>query len=219
MHARTNTHFALRKSTALTVPVSFSNKSMTADMWLVSTKLGEGQKNGKTDLTKDERWEYWRGWESSVWGVVLNGVVVRQITTYVPHICRSVSGGWGVWTQVKCAWAMRLCVQGRSCQGLIECLYMTSSCWGLGCALGKVENNERRTAAKQNRIHLYLPTAAWPCVRTASACHSHAPLHLKHGTGGKNGFGTAAGASLLLPNYKKKGTTTTTTPEEGITLI
>lgn len=55
MHARTNTHFALRKSTALTVPVSFSNKSMTADMWLVSTKLGEGQKNGKTDLTKDER--------------------------------------------------------------------------------------------------------------------------------------------------------------------
>lgn len=216
MHAHTHKLCSEEIHCINTVPVSFSNKSMTADMWLVSTKLGEGQKNGKTDLTKDERWEYWRGWESSVWGVVLNGVVVRQITTYVPHICRSVSGG------CECKWSVHepcaLCVQGRSCQGLIECLYMTSSCWGLGCALGKVENNERRTAAKQNRIHLYLPTAAWPCVRTASACHSYAPLHLKHGTGGKNGFGAAAGASLLLPNYKKKGTTTTT-PEEGITLI
>lgn len=29
--------------------------NVTADMWLNSTKLGEGQKNRKTDLTPDER--------------------------------------------------------------------------------------------------------------------------------------------------------------------
>lgn len=142
-------------------------------MWLNSTKLGEGRRNRKTDLTPDERWKNYRGWESYVVCKELCWVVVRQITTYVPHICRTASGG--AQAQVKCVWAMRtVCVHGRSCQGLIECLYMTSSCWGLGCALGKVENNEWRTAAKHNRIHLYLPTAAWPCVWTAPAYHCHA---------------------------------------------
>lgn len=75
-----------------------------------------------------------------------------------------------------------VCVHGRSCQGLIECLYMTSSCWGLGCMLGKVENNEQKTAAKHNRIHLYLPAAVWPCMWTALACDCHAlrTLNTKH---------------------------------------
>lgn len=133
-------------------------------MGLNSTNLGEGV---------DTRWEM-RELEGmrklrSMQRVVLIGVVVRQITTYVPHICRTVSGG--VSSSEVCM-SHAYCVHGRSCQGLIECLYMTSSCWGLGCALGKVENNERRTAAKHNRIHLYLPTAAWPCVWTAPACRT-----------------------------------------------
>lgn len=131
-------------------------------MWLSSSKLGEGQKYKKSDLTQDERWENWRGWKSSVRGAVLNGVLVRQIATYVPHICRPASGRERVWamrTETVC-----VCEHERSCQGLIECLYMTSSCWGPGCALGKVENNEQRTTAKHNRIHLYLPTAALLCI-------------------------------------------------------
>ena len=70
-----------------------------------------------------------------------------------------------------------MCVYGRSCQGLIECLYMTSSCWGLGCALGKVENNERRTAAKHNRIHLYLPTAARALCVDSSSTPPTRPLY------------------------------------------
>lgn len=63
----------------------------------------------------------------------------------------------------------------RSCQGLVECLYMLNSCWGLGCALGKVENNEQWASAKHKRIHLYLPTAAW-LVWTAKLYQCHA-LH------------------------------------------
>lgn len=94
------------------------------------------------------------------------------------YVKLSVGGGWA---QVEGVWAMHIvcvCVQGRSCQGLIECLYMTSSCWGLGCALGKVENNERRTAAKHNRIHLYLPTAAYQC---GCVCQLQPrPLHPQH---------------------------------------
>lgn len=113
----------------------------------------------------------------SVQKVVLSGVVVRRITTYVPHICRTVRGGVSTsgvcMIHANCVHVC-MCVHGRSCQGLIECLYMTSSCWGLGRALGKVENNERRTAAKHNRIHLYLPTAACLCVWTAPVCHHHA---------------------------------------------
>lgn len=82
------------------------------------------------------------------------------------------------------------CVHGRSCQGLIECLYMTSSCQGLGCTLGKVENNERRTAAKHNRIHLYLPTAAclYVCVCCSHARYNTNTHTQKLGTGGQDRF-------------------------------
>lgn len=44
--------------------------------------------------------------------------------------------------------------------------------------LGKVENNERRTAAKHNRIHLYLPTAA--CVDVCVCCSHAPPVTLTH---------------------------------------
>lgn len=48
--------------------------------------------------------------------------------------------------------------------------------------LGKVENNEQKTAAKHNRIHLYLPAAVWPCMWTVLACNCHAlyTLNTKH---------------------------------------
>lgn len=82
--------------------------SVTADMWLNSTKLEEGQKNRKTDLTPDERWENYRGWAC----YELCWVVVRQIPTYVPHICRTISGRglehkWSVYEPCvlwACAW-------------------------------------------------------------------------------------------------------------------
>lgn len=93
----------------------------------------------------------------------------REITTYVSE---SVSE---VYTRIFMC--VCVCVGGhaRSCRGLIECLYMTNSCWGLGCTLGKVENNEQWESAKHKRIHLYLPTAAW-LVWTAKLYQCHA-LH------------------------------------------
>lgn len=87
------------------------------------------------------------------------------------------------------------CVHGRSCQGLIECLYMTSSCRGLGCTLGKVENNERRTAAKHNRIHLYLPTAA--CLYVCVCC-SHARYNTNTNTHTEAGYWGTGQVQLQL---------------------